>query len=109
MRPAVAATLTLFICTTLISGIVCPFAKCGSLTFLNKFVESPDLRWLFHDLPGHPVPPCPYKDPRWAPAEDRSVFLRPLSHPRSVPKEAVNVVKFFQQKGLKRIARRLFG
>ena len=93
----------------LISGIVCPFAKCGSFTFLNKLVESPEWLWLFYDLPGHPVPPCPFKDPRQAPAEDRSVFFRPLSHPRSVPKEAINVVKFFKQKGFKRIARRLFG
>ena len=62
-------------------------------------IESPGLRWLFHDVPGHPVPDCPYANPRDAPAEERSVFLRPLDHPNSALKEAGRTLDFFKTKG----------
>ena len=91
------------------SQIYAPLPRCGPFTFFNKFVEQRSLQWLFHDLPGHPVPPCPYRDPRDAPLSDRSIFLRPLSHPDNAFQETRRTIEFFIRKGFPRILKRLNG
>lgn len=92
-----------------LQGIVCPFPKCGPLVFINKIIESRQLRWLFFDAPGHPVPPCPYKNPNRAPLEERFLIFRPLDHPQSGPKEGIRTIRFFMTKGFPRIFRRILG
>uniref|UniRef100_A0A0K2UIM2 Secreted protein n=2 Tax=Lepeophtheirus salmonis TaxID=72036 RepID=A0A0K2UIM2_LEPSM len=108
MRPHVIFLL----CNTLLlsqpMGIICPFAPCGSLIWINKLVESPELQWIFYDIPGHPVPDCPYADPKDAPPGLRSIFLRPLSHPDSAPKELFRAMKYMINKALPRVLRRMF-
>ena len=92
---------------SLINGITCPFAPCGPLYPLNKLVEGESTRWFLYDMPGHPVAPCPYPNPRNAPLSQRSVLLRPYSHPDSAPIELFRTLRFMYAKALPRVARML--
>ena len=49
-----------------------PIPPCSPFAFINRLIpENPRLRWLFHDYPAHPVPPCRWENP---PAEFWSLF-----------------------------------
>lgn len=60
----------------LFEGAVAPFPSCSPLAFVNRIVESDGLKFLFDGAPGHPVPPCPYRNPSRAPAEERFLLAR---------------------------------
>ena len=77
--------------------------RCAPGRFINKIVESDELEWLFGDLPGHPVEPCPYAYPRSAPREERSLFWFFLADFDRLPYELKVQGDFWTKKGLGRI------
>lgn len=66
-------------------------------------MESDELEWLFGDLAGHPVEPCPYKFSIFAPKEERSLFWFFLADFDRLPYELKVQKDFWTKKGLGRI------
>lgn len=98
------ALLSVFI----IHPTVAPIPPCSPLTFINKLVESDEAAWLLRDLPGHPVPPCPYPDPSQATLDERSVLYFFLSNPQRILNELRREGDFWSQRGLARANERLW-
>ena len=90
-------------------GIVAPIPPCSRFSFINQIVESDELSWLAHDLPGHPVAPdCPYPSRKDAPLEEKSLLYYLIKDPNRIVKEIRDETTWFADKGLSRIVRRFW-
>ena len=93
----------------LVGQITAPIPPCSPFRFVNDVIESPELAWLFHDLPGHPTARrCPYPSRFQAPIEEQSLIAYLIKDPNRITKEVRDEATWFADKGLSRINRRFW-